>query len=149
MSLNSTLGPIPNRVSFPSRLPGASVDSHRGGLGKRSRFGQVVGNETNGEQHRHDGENGPALAHVFGGAAEGEHQRGRDEKDKKTLEEVRERRRILNGCAELALKNPPPLVPSILMASWLARGPMGIDWVPPTRPWFERRAEDSGSLLGK
>ena len=28
-----------------------------------------------------------------------------------------------NGCAELALKKPPPLVPSSLMASWLATGP--------------------------
>ncbi|MNY45387.1 hypothetical protein D3C86_1804850 [compost metagenome] len=29
-----------------------------------------------------------------------------------------------NGCAELALKKPPPLVPSSLMASWDATGPM-------------------------
>ena len=28
-----------------------------------------------------------------------------------------------NGCAELALKKPPPLLPSSLMASWLATGP--------------------------
>ena len=28
-----------------------------------------------------------------------------------------------NGCAEFALKKPPPLVPSILIASWLATGP--------------------------
>ena len=28
------------------------------------------------------------------------------------------------GCAELALKKPPPLVPIILMASWEATGPM-------------------------
>ena len=31
-----------------------------------------------------------------------------------------------SGCAEFTLKNPPPLVPSILMASWLADGPPGI-----------------------
>ena len=30
-----------------------------------------------------------------------------------------------NGCAELAFKNPPPLVPTILMASCEAIGPMG------------------------
>lgn len=30
------------------------------------------------------------------------------------------------GWAELALKKPPPLVPSSLMASWLATGPPGI-----------------------
>ena len=29
-----------------------------------------------------------------------------------------------NGCAELALKKPPPLVPSILIASCEATGPM-------------------------
>ena len=29
-----------------------------------------------------------------------------------------------NGCAELALKKPPPLVPSILIASCDATGPM-------------------------
>ncbi len=28
-----------------------------------------------------------------------------------------------NGCDELALKKPPPLVPSSLIASWLATGP--------------------------
>ena len=32
-----------------------------------------------------------------------------------------------NGCAELALKNPPPFVPSSLIASWEATGPPGID----------------------
>ena len=31
-----------------------------------------------------------------------------------------------NGCAELALKKPPPLVPSCLMAIWLAAGPTAI-----------------------
>ena len=29
-----------------------------------------------------------------------------------------------NGCAALALKKPPPLVPSSLMISWLATGPI-------------------------
>src|SRR5262245_43935966 len=29
-----------------------------------------------------------------------------------------------NGCAELTLKKPPPLVPSCLMAIWLAAGPI-------------------------
>ena len=31
-----------------------------------------------------------------------------------------------NGCELLALKNPPPLVPSILMASCEATGPCAI-----------------------
>ena len=34
-----------------------------------------------------------------------------------------------NGWAELALKKPPPFVPSCLMAIWLATGPPGIDWL--------------------
>ena len=33
------------------------------------------------------------------------------------------------GCAELALKKPPPLVPTILMASCEATGPMASVWV--------------------
>ena len=36
-----------------------------------------------------------------------------------------------NGWAEFTLKNPPPLVPSILIDSWLATGPPGIFWVAP------------------
>ena len=36
-----------------------------------------------------------------------------------------------NGWAELALKKPPPLVPSSLIASWLATGPPGRVWLPP------------------
>ena len=37
------------------------------------------------------------------------------------------------GCAELALKNPPPLVPSSLIASCEATGPPGSVCVPPAR----------------
>ena len=45
-----------------------------------------------------------------------------------------------NGCAELALKKPPPLVPSCLIASWLATGPMAIVCLRA----FERRDLDIG-----
>ena len=31
-----------------------------------------------------------------------------------------------NGCAAFALKKPPPFVPSCLMASWLATGPIAM-----------------------
>ena len=34
-----------------------------------------------------------------------------------------------NGCAELALKKPPPLVPSLLTASCEAMGPIGKVWI--------------------
>ncbi len=44
-------------------------------------------------------------------------QTGRDRKDRKHLQEVTKWRGILNGWELLALKNPPPFVPSILIAS--------------------------------
>ena len=37
-----------------------------------------------------------------------------------------------SGWAELALRVPPPLVPISLIASWLANGPPGIDWLAPS-----------------
>src|SRR3546814_12270571 len=37
-----------------------------------------------------------------------------------------------NGCALLALKKPPPLVPSSLIASWLATGPSAIVCLAPS-----------------
>ena len=33
-----------------------------------------------------------------------------------------------NGCAELALKKPPPFVPNCLMEIWEATGPWAIVW---------------------
>ena len=38
-----------------------------------------------------------------------------------------------NGCALLALKKPPPLVPSSLIASWNATGPTAIVCRSPSR----------------
>ena len=38
-----------------------------------------------------------------------------------------------NGCAALALKNPPPLVPSILMAICDATGPTAMVCLTPSR----------------
>ncbi len=39
------------------------------------------------------------------------------------------------GCAELALKKPPPLVPSCLMAICEAAGPTDMVWVVIVWPW--------------
>ena len=39
-----------------------------------------------------------------------------------------------NGCAELALKKPPPLVPSSLIASCEATGPIAIVLASPVGP---------------
>ena len=47
-------------------------------------------------------------------------------------DEVGERVGFSNGCAELALKKPPPLVPSILMASCEATGPTAMVCLPPS-----------------
>ena len=38
-----------------------------------------------------------------------------------------------NGWAPLALKNPPPFVPSCLITSWDATGPRGMTWRTPLR----------------
>ncbi len=43
-----------------------------------------------------------------------------------------------SGWAELALKNPPPLVPSCLMAIWDAAGPTAMTCVCPIRRWLEQ-----------
>ncbi|MEY9460112.1 hypothetical protein ABH973_000525 [Bradyrhizobium ottawaense] len=37
-----------------------------------------------------------------------------------------------NGCAALALKKPPPLVPSILIATWEATGPTAMVCLAPS-----------------
>ena len=37
------------------------------------------------------------------------------------------------GWAALALRDPPPLVPSCLIASWEANGPRAMTCVPPSR----------------
>jgi hypothetical protein len=46
-----------------------------------------------------------------------------EREDREHLDEVRERVGFSNGCAALALKKPPPLVPSILIATCEATGP--------------------------
>ncbi len=59
-----------------------------------------------------------------------------------------------NGCAELALKKPPPLVPSILIASCEATGPIARDcscvcWFSMTGwPWASLRGWPSVPSLG-
>ncbi len=42
---------------------------------------------------------------------------------------------LSNGWAELALKKPPPFVPTCLIATWLAAGPRAIVWRAPSRVW--------------
>ena len=55
-----------------------------------------------------------------------------------------------NGWAELALKKPPPLLPSSLIASCEATGPSGIVWTAPWRVWtVDRARRRSGSRPGR
>ena len=53
-------------------------------------------------------------------------QRRRDGEDQEQREEVGERRRVLERVGALALKKPPPLVPSCLIASCEATGPSAM-----------------------
>ena len=48
------------------------------------------------------------------------------------------------GWAALALKKPPPLVPSILMATWEAAGPWAMIWESPALPRAEAEAASIG-----
>ena len=81
--------------------------------------------------------------------AEGKAECCGNQEDRQHLEEVGQGRGVLDmGCAELAPKKPPPLVPTILIASWDATGPIGdglglrsgvdfSDGVTLAHPWLE------------
>ena len=72
----------------------------------------------------HDGEDGPALALVADHAAEQLVSAAEISKDRNHLHEIRHSAvGFSNGCAALAFKKPPPLVPSILIAICDATGP--------------------------
>ena len=51
-----------------------------------------------------------------------------DQEDQHHLEQIARRRRAPQGCAELALKKPPPSELSILIASCEATGPRAMVW---------------------
>ena len=124
MTANSAETAMPKRTSLPSMLPpsrpSACEQRVAGGL-------RPVGDDDAGEeQHAHGGEDRPALALVADHAAEDVGQRRAEREDRHHLDEVRERVGFSKGCAELALKKPPPLVPSILIATCEATGPTAI-----------------------
>ncbi len=50
-----------------------------------------------------------------------------------------------NGCAELTLKKPPPLVPSCLMTSCEATGPASSDWITPCETRNSPKRTEIGS----
>ena len=59
------------------------------------RFGPIGDGDAGDEQHAHDGEDRPALALVADHAAEHIGERGADREDRDHLQEVRQRRRVL------------------------------------------------------
>ena len=140
MTAKSAEAAMPKRTSLPSMLPPSrpSACSERvaGGLGP-------VGDDDAGEeQHAHRGEDRPALALVADHAAEDVGERRAEREDRDHLDEVRRARSgSRTGCAALALKKPPPLVPSILMATCEATGPDGDGLLGA----FERRGVDIGA----
>ena len=81
--------------------------------------------EPGDEQEPHRGEEREPLPPVADHPPEQEDERDRDQQDRQHLQ--RSSRRCVgfsSGCAELTPKKPPPLVPSCLMAIWLATGPL-------------------------
>ncbi len=66
------------------------------------------------------------------------------DEDREHLDEVRDTLGFSNGCAALALKKPPPLVPSILIAICDATGPSAIDLL---RAFHRRRGYRAGQCL--
>ena len=94
--------------------------------GRALGFGPVAERDAGDEEHAHHGEDGPALPLVADHAAEDVGQRRADREDRDHLHEVRQRASgSRRDARQLALKKPPPLVPSILMAICEATGPDG------------------------
>ena len=96
------------------------------------RLRPVADGDAHDEKDPHGGEDRPPLALVADHAAEDVGQRRPEREDRDHLDEIRERRRVLEGMGRVALKKPPPLVPSILIATWLATGPTAIVCLAPS-----------------
>ena len=89
-------------------------------------FRPVGDRDAGEEQNAHCGEDRPALALVADHAAEQIGERRADAKIDSISMKLVERVGFSNGWAALALKKPPPLVPSILMATCEATGPTAM-----------------------
>jgi hypothetical protein len=85
------------------------------------------------EQDRHDAQQDPSLPLGPHHATKAIRQRGA-ERAKINIASKRFVSAVgfSNGCAELALKKPPPSPLNSLIASWVATGPRAITWVLPS-----------------
>ena len=81
-----------------------------------------------GPDDHHHGDQREALPVVPDHLAERARQAERDEQEQEDLEDFMNGFGLSNGWAELALKKPPPLLPSSLMTSCEATAPPGMVW---------------------
>jgi hypothetical protein len=99
----------------------------------------------NQQQHQHGGEQRPTLALIADHAAEGVGERRAQQRHQQHRQQIGQPPGFSNGCADWALKNPPPSPLSSLIASCEATGPREIAWC--SAPSSEMLAIGPGQLL--
>ena len=121
---------MPKRTSLPSMLPPACSALAAWSTGSDASAGlPACSCETQSQRSgrkidEHRGEHGPALARVLDHLAERVAERRRDQRGSRSISTKFESGvGFSNGCAEFALKKPPPFVPSCLIAICDAAGP--------------------------
>ncbi len=82
-------------VAARLQVAGGLIDAQRGKCGIAALFGATGHGKQRDEDDRHRRQHRPALPRVAHHLAEGVAQRGRDQQDRQHLDEVRQRRRIL------------------------------------------------------
>ena len=90
------------------------------------RFAECDTSQRQDEQEDHGDIDGPALLAVFYRLSECDTKCSGYQQNRQQLQKIRQGCRVFQRKAEFAPKNPPPLVPSCLMAIWLAAGPNGM-----------------------
>ena len=86
---------MPKRVSLPSMLPAAASTPSRASAGLPLRFGRVHAGQQHDEDDSHGRQHRPSLARIAYHFAEGVAKRCRNEQDRQHLQEVGERRWVL------------------------------------------------------
>ncbi len=150
--------PMPKRVSLPSMLPPGCapapvrdrVDVRPGGrlLRHAPRLEGVDRGHHGHEDDHHHREDRPALSGVAHHLAEGVGEAAGMRRMASSSTKLENGVGFSNGCDELALKKPPPLVPSCLMATCEAAGPTTGLWRGDGRAVRVGRRLQEGGLLG-